>query len=1682
MKRKKSLRLVSVFLCAVMLFTSESMSCLAYAAPMAEEAVTLSSNEEEPENDISSDDEAVSTETPDKETETPDMQDEAPDIEEKTPVTEKPSDENVTPPNDGEEPPVVSDGDNSKETDPDGTNDSEQDSENDAATDTPIDSDTSDTEEPPAADDNDAKKEEVPVEEDDVPVEESRHPSDSISDNSVSANTLASSAKVPEVTDFVIVDEGGNVLDETQTVYLDQNKTRKFSVRPTPEDAFYDEVLWESDNPRVSVTDGTVALAPSADDSSENVSLTATVTAQIGEIRKTCKVEFLPLIEDVVIVDQDGNEVPETGLTIETGEQKKLSVKVLPEGASADVSTSWKSDNFDLKVDYNGIMYVRYLPNSLPVTCHVSAEITVRSMLQKTTIKKEFPVTIVAPSDEKLLCGDIRFFCSGMGTSEKIDDTTWNVTIDDRSGTYNQNVVTLSYTGVESRNTIFYTNNGWDLSVGTDGWVNFSAKIYNEETGIKLDPNYPLKVMVGTGGYSTYHPEKHTPVYTIQFTACKTEFSMSQTTIDTIPAGVDQEVTVTQLPDGAKMEDIVWISGDERLVKIKGKTEKGVMLQFGQTVGTTAITAVVKDHKGQNRYATCIVNVSMQVPTPEFSSESGGEMWEELPNGDYNYYWLIDKGGKLELSVKGVPNAQIYYTTNGSDPTVYGKLYQTPITINAKTKVRAYAELEGYQDSWECESEFRIGNPKISVSPTAVSMSPNSSRVIRVSVPSWAYPEEVFWESSNEDIAYVDTEDIEDSEGYYIGCRHIIVSNENNVSGSCTLTAFFIDYAGREQTATCRVTVTGKLGITKAITMTEESSAEIRITKMPGGVPRDEISWFADNPADYSYIDIETAPNGNGLISVGQLPYTSEPETVIVFACVDLNTSDDILDWESAYAYCEVTIIPKQYTVRFLGWNDKPAKIESLGRGQSATPPDDAVMRAAAPEGYLFDGWQNLADCQNITKDTDIYAKPYLETSFNITYMTGSEGSNPAANPAAYKASDKSITLSDAVPADSTAHKFAGWYRNSLYDGSPIDEIPAGTTGDLTLYAKWVTAKTGLRIEPIEDQPYTGKAIKPEVEVYDGETLLTPGTDYTIAYKNNTNACMMPWADPKKAPTVTVKGKGNYGGSDTATFQILPQSIALDSAEVSIPDLYLVYTGKVLKFAPVVTWNGKKLTNKDFEVTNITNNDELITVTECIDEGFYTVTIAGKGNYTGTRKISLFVTQKTLLSNVSFKPTKLKDIPWTDLQGKTLEETDIQVDEGVILKKGSDELIKDVDYTVTYDTSAKEIGTYTAVFQGTGDTYIGTVTKTFKITGKPITASKLDIQGLNKLTYNGDEQTQTLTISYKEGTNRIPMTLGTDYTLTYDNATNAGNKASVIITGINGYTGTVKKNFSILAYSLKEGYQSEEKTVKISLLNRQNYYEKSGTKPQISVMYQNTLLSEGRDYTVTYKNNKKVAYVSDRKPPTFTVKGKGNFSGSVSLTFDILPQDIGKLTATADDVVAAAPNTKKGETVGKTGKGKYKSTPKITDINGKALTAGTDFLRTYTFTDENGVVLGPKDQVPAGSLLTVTLHGTNNYTGEKKVSYRVLAAKMSLKGASISLKKGITKTYDLEPVVLKKEDLVVKLNGKELTADNYTIVSYMNNRKKGTAKVTIQGVGEYGGQKTVNFKISPRKIAWFKTP
>lgn len=118
----------------------------------------------------------------------------------------------------------------------------------------------------------------------------------------------------------------------------------------------------------------------------------------------------------------------------------------------------------------------------------------------------------------------------------------------------------------------------------------------------------------------------------------------------------------------------------------------------------------------------------------------------------------------------------------------------------------------------------------------------------------------------------------------------------------------------------------------------------------------------------------------------------------------------------------------------------------------------------------------------------------------------------------------------------------------------------------------------------IKNKTYTGEEITQSIVVKDGETTLTEGTDYTAAYDNNTN--------PGKA-TITITGKGNYAGTISKTFIILPEAtkISVKSQDTSWVEVkwnkvtgasgYEVYmaTSKDGKYTKIATIKGNSTLN-----------------------------------------------------------------------------------------------------------------------------------------------------------------------------------------------------------------------------------------------------------------------------------------------------------------------------------------------------------------------------------------------------------------------------------------------------------------------------------------------------------------------
>ena len=82
---------------------------------------------------------------------------------------------------------------------------------------------------------------------------------------------------------------------------------------------------------------------------------------------------------------------------------------------------------------------------------------------------------------------------------------------------------------------------------------------------------------------------------------------------------------------------------------------------------------------------------------------------------------------------------------------------------------------------------------------------------------------------------------------------------------------------------------------------------------------------------------------------------------------------------------------------------------------------------------------------------------------------------------------------------------------------------------------------SSLRVAEIASQPYTGKAIKPDVKItLNGNYTLKKGTDYTLKYQNNTKI---------GTASVTITLQGKYTGSKTLNFSIVPKAPALKASK-----------------------------------------------------------------------------------------------------------------------------------------------------------------------------------------------------------------------------------------------------------------------------------------------------------------------------------------------------------------------------------------------------------------------------------------------------------------------------------------------------------------------------------------------------
>lgn len=140
--------------------------------------------------------------------------------------------------------------------------------------------------------------------------------------------------------------------------------------------------------------------------------------------------------------------------------------------------------------------------------------------------------------------------------------------------------------------------------------------------------------------------------------------------------------------------------------------------------------------------------------------------------------------------------------------------------------------------------------------------------------------------------------------------------------------------------------------------------------------------------------------------------------------------------------------------------------------------------------------------------------------------------------------------------------------------------------------------------------------------------------------------------------------------------------------------------------------------------------------------------------------------------------------------------------------------------------------------------------------------------------------------------NGITLSENTDYTVKYSNNVDVGT-VKATITGINNYSGTAVKEFKITPIKF------DDKKVSVSLEKSSFVYNGQSITPVVYVAYNHNYLIQNTDFTATYSNNNAPGVA------TVKIKGIGNYSGSISKTYVILPEKIASVSIKKDSATSA---------------------------------------------------------------------------------------------------------------------------------------------------------------------------------
>ena len=597
----------------------------------------------------------------------------------------------------------------------------------------------------------------------------------------------------------------------------------------------------------------------------------------------------------------------------------------------------------------------------------------------------------------------------------------------------------------------------------------------------------------------------------------------------------------------------------------------------------------------------------------------------------------------------------------------------------------------------------------------------------------------------------------------------------------------------------------------------------------------------------------------------------------------------------------------------------------------------------------------------------------------------------------------------------------------------------------------------------VDAQTYTGSAIKPTPAVKHGSTSLSSSTEFTYSYSGNTN-CGANGAT--NSATITATGKGNYTSSKSVTFTINKRALTACTITLgtcsnsncnSTSHTYLVTSGVEQAHTPAVTLK--------YSSTTLSAN-------------YYSVSYSSNTN-AGTATVTITPKTTSSITNLSGSTSTTFTISKRTMSSATVAAIDNQTYTGAALTPGltvtynGKSLTKDTHFTLSYSNNVNAgTDTASATLTAKSSNFTGTKTVNFSILARPLDNSNFKISTADaSKVYTRSSLTSTVTLKY--GSNTIPTNY---YSVSWSSNTNVGRptvtiKAIAGSDGITNLSGTATYSGSS---SSAAGYQPftitarplSDSAISMDAVTAQTYTG-AAIKPTPAVKHGSTSLSSSTEFTYSYSNNTNCGANGAANSATITATGKGNYSGTRSVTFTINKRALSECTITLGTCTNANCNSTSHTYLVVSGT-VQSHTPAVTLKYGSNTLSTSYYSVSYSNNTNAGtatVTINPK-----------TTSSITNLSGSTSTTFTI--ATRSITAATIATIAA--QTYTGAAI---KPTPAVSYNSKALTSGTDFTYSYNNNTNCGaggaanSATVTITGKGNYSSSKSTTFTINKRALS-----